>query len=200
MATTEDRPPTIEERYRAAINTSNLAVDPRSFRAPSDVVGAMGLADKHLTAGWVTTGPDGQGHPIHPSPLAVPLERLFGGDSRVASEIIAILADMVFDQSWVMRVKISRVSAQDMAKACLAWHQHGTCRACGGHGYELIPGSRTHSERECHACHGNRKIPFEDAFPDKWRELAKWAVVQIDREAGHAGPRAMQTIGGLMDL
>ncbi len=197
---------TLEERYRASINTSNLGSDPRTFRSPSDVVGAYGLADKRLTDGWVPTGP-GQGYRIPEAPLAVPLERLFAGDRRAAHEIVRILAGMAWSKAKAQKMKpaLGRAEAHDLACACLAWHMGGVCKACGGHGYETIPGTKTLSDRDCEACRGTGKIPFEDAIdPSKrnhaLRELARWLVAEMTREAGNAGPRAMEAIAARMSL
>jgi hypothetical protein len=206
MATSTDTP-TLDERYRTAIHTSNLGSDERTFRSDSDVLGAMGLGDKHLTSGWVTTGPDGEGFEIRACPLAVPLTRLLAGDHKVAHTIVAILAEMVWSRALVERIKpkISRPAAYDMAVACLAWHQHGTCRSCGGHGYDLIPGTKTHSERECRACHGTKRIPFEDGldpdrrYPER-REMGRWLLVEMERAMGRAGPAAMSAIAPRLDL
>lgn len=203
---TDAERPDINERYRAAIHTSNLGSDPRSFRSPSDVLGAMGLADKRLTDGWVTTGPDNEGYDIKPAPLAVPLARLLAGDHKAAHEIVRILAEMVWSKADNDRTKpkVSRPEAHDMACACLAWHQHGTCKHCGGHGYSLIPGVPSLSAHECEHCHGG-KIPLHKAFDPQHRyqprlELARWLLAEMERAMGRAGPEAMKAIAPRLDL
>jgi len=185
----------ITERYSTAIHSSALTVDTKTTMSDTDVLAAFGFADKALK-----TGRDSQGLPVKPAPLAVPLERLFSGDNRAAIEIVMILANMAYTQSWIDRVKISRVQALDMAKACLAWHRDGTCKPCGGHGLTLIPGTKTHSEHDCPACFGKGKIPFESNFRQEHKALARWLVVQMDREAGRAGPAAMQKLAERMEL
>jgi hypothetical protein len=203
MATsTEDRPPTIDERYRSAVNTSSLASDPRSFRSPSDVLGAYGLADKHLTEGWVPTGPGGQGYDIREAPLAVPLARLLAGDSKVARDLVQILAGMVWSRAEFDRIKpkLTRPAAHDLACACLAWHRSGTCRKCGGHGYAIIPGTKTLSERECDHCRGVGKIPFEAKFIEPHQTMAKWLVGEMERAMGRAGQAAMAAIAPRLEM
>lgn len=207
MATsTDDRPATIDERYRTAINASNLGSDERTFRSSSDVVGAMAVADRRLTDGWVTTGP-GEGYSIKESPLSVPLARLLAGDQRAAIHIVNMLAKMVWSHAESERVKpkINRMVAYDLAAACLAWHQHGTCKVCGGHGYDLIAGTKTLSERECHPCRGTGKILFDERVdPDRRhperRQMGRWLLVEMERALGRAGPEAMKAIAPRMDL
>jgi hypothetical protein len=207
MATsTDDHPPTLGERYRSSINTSNLGSDPRTFRSPSDVVGAYGLAARNLTDGFVRTGPNPEdGYDIRPAPLAVPLERLLAGDSKAVHGIVQQLAEMAFGHSKHLRLKIGRAVAHDLACCSLAWFRNGTCRACGGHGYDLVRGAPTLSERECTACRGTGKILLEESVdPDHknpgYREIVAWLVVEITREAGRASSAAMAKISQRMEL
>jgi hypothetical protein len=201
--------PTLQERYRAAIHTSNLGSDPRSARSPSDVVGAYGLADKHLTTGYVKTGKGPQdGYKIRESPLSVALERLLGGDNNAAHDIVRQMAEMVWSRADHERTKpkLTRPAAHDMACGCLAWYRNGTCRTCGGHGKTLIAGTKTHSERDCPACydallaHSSGKVPFEINFMPEHRELARWLVVEMERALGRAGPAAMNAIAERMSI
>ncbi len=183
--------PTIQERYRAAVHSRDMTVDPKTFRSDSDVAGAYGLADKRLCAGGDHNGD------FPPSPLSVPLERFFAGDGRAASTIVEILALMAYKRARHLKVRCNEPTAQDMAKACLAWHRDGKCKHCGGHGFEMIPGAPTLSERPCSHCL-NGRIPLEAQFPPELRELAGWMVSQMERAAGRAGPAAMQAIAGGM--
>lgn len=199
MATSTDTPG-IDERYRTAINTSNLGSDERTFRSASDVLGAFGLADRDLTRGHTSTGEQ-----IRPAPLAVPLERLLGGDTRVVHAIVQQLADMAFSHSKRLNLKIGRTVAHDLACCSLAWFRSGTCRVCNGHGYALVPGAPTLSERECPACRGTGKILLEESVdPDHrnpgYREIVAWLVVEITREAGRASSAAMAKISQRMEL
>lgn len=190
------------ERYAVAVHAKSLVVDERTTYADSDVLGAMGLAAKHLTDGFVTTGPDGQGYPVREAPLAVPLHRLLAGDNRAVHDVVRILAELLWSKADRERIKpkITRVMAHDMACACLAWHRHGTCLACGGHGFDLIPGAPTLSERECKPCHGTGRVPFETQFPEERREIARWLLAEMERALGRAGPAAMTAIAPKLDL
>jgi hypothetical protein len=187
--------PGIQERYRGALGRGKQ----------TDVVGAFGIADKRLTDGWVPTGPDGQGYDIPKAPLAVELERLFAGDNHAALAIAERLGHMAFEQSWVMRIKVTRPAAHDMAKAVLAWHRDGTCKGCGGHGYALIPGVPMRSDRECEPCGGSGKLPFDPQFTDNGRrpevaQLARWMLGEMERAMGRAGPEAMKALAQRMEL
>jgi hypothetical protein len=201
----------VVEKYTQAVHASSLKPtshkgDESSGTVAVDVLGAFGLADKHLTEGWVTTGP-GEGYRIKEARLAVPLSRLFAGDHGAAHAIVRILAGMAWSkaQSMSLKPKLGRAAAHDLAIACLAWHMGGTCKVCGGHGYSAIPGTPALSERECEPCRGTGKIPFEDAIdPTKrnlgLRELARWLVVEMEREAGNAAPVAMRALSDRMRL
>lgn len=184
----------ITDRYASAVHSSSLKTKADTVMGDTDVLGAMGIADRVLT-----TGRDHDRN-VHPAPLAVPLARLFSGDNRAAYEIVRTLAGMAFDQSWVMHIKIGQAQAKDMAKACLAWYRDGVCKPCGGHGETLIPGSKTHSGHNCQACRGTGKIPFESQFRQEHQQLARWLVAEMERECGRAGPIAMAKIAPTLEL
>lgn len=199
---------TIIERYASAINAKSLVVDERTTFADSDVLGAMGLAGKRLAAGWVTTGPDGDGYPVRESPLSVPLQRLLSGDNKASHEVVAILAAMVWSRAAGKNVKpkVTRVMAHDMACGCLAWHRHSACKACGGHGKLRIPGTNVLGDRNCPKCfdrvrqESTGRIPFESQFRVEHVDLARWLLSEMDRALGRAGPEAMKAIAPRLDL
>lgn len=171
----------ISERYASAIRSSNMRVDGRTTYADPDVLGAYGLASRE-------------------EPLAVALERLFAGDNGAATSIVAELAQLARGKATAMRIKIGATQAVDMAQACLAWHREGACKPCGGHGKLLIPGTKTHGDRECQPCRGTGKRPFEREFHAEKRELARWLVAEMQRATAEAGPAAMKTLAPKLDL
>lgn len=185
----------IQNRYSSAVHSSNLNVDGRTYMSDSDTLGAYGIADRVLT-----TGQTSDGTPVRPCPLAVPLERLFAGDNRAAHDIVRMLADMAFEHSFSLEVKISKPHAADMARACLAWHRDGACKPCGGHGKSLITGTKTLSERDCPDCRGSGKRMFEREFRPEQRELARWLVAEMTRASGYAGPQAMRALAPQLNL
>lgn len=188
--------PGVDERYGTAVSSSNLAVNPRTLMSDTDVLGAMGIADRELTLGVNSAG-----DPVRPAPLAVTLERLLtGGDSREAHHIVRMLADMAWREARGQKVKLSHAEASDMARSVLAWFRHGVCRPCGGHGYNLIAGTKTHSENFCEHCGGGGKRPLEKVFKPQVRVVVSWLAAEIQREAGRAGPQAMRLLAADMRL
>jgi hypothetical protein len=186
--------PTVLESYAAAIGRGSQ----------HNVVGAMGLADRRLTDGWVPTGP-GEGYTIPKAPLAVAITRLLTGDNTAAHAIVQLMAAMIFERSWKIKVKISRPAAHDLACSVLAFHRNGTCRTCGGHGFELILGTPAHSERHCKACNGAGKLPLEKIVSSNGQkpelaEMARWLLSEMEREAGRAAPEAMRALNERLSL
>lgn len=195
FADTSDKPG-VGERYSTAVSSSNLVVTTSTRMSDTDVLGAMGIADRELTEGRTSDG-----DPVVPAPLAVALLRLLvGGDNRAAHTIVRTMAEMAWREARGQRVKLSRVESLDMAKAVLAWFRNGTCRPCGGHGVQLIPGTKTHSDRSCPSCNGRGKRPLEAEFKPSVRGIVSWMASEIERESGRAGPRAMVRLAKEMDL
>lgn len=176
----------ILDRYASAIRASSLKHDERSTHAPTDVLGAFGLADKREAE--------------HGHALAVPLTRLFLGDKAASKEIVTVLAEMARGKAPALRTDITQVQAEDMARACLAWHRDSACKSCGGHGQLVIKGSTTIGGAICKVCRGTGKVPFEKQFRHHWRDLARWLVTEMEREQGRAGPAAMKALGHSLAL
>lgn len=190
--------PGVEERYSTAVSSSNLAVNPRTSMSDTDVLGAMGLADRELTQGRKSDGT-----PVRPAPLAVALERLLSGDSRAAHGIVRGLADAVWKEARGRNTKLTHLEATHMAKVLLAWMRDGVCKTCGGHGYQLIPGTKTHSVTPCRHCSKSEtpgKRPLFKEFRPAHRDLADWLRNEVQREAGRAAPQAMAHLASTMDL
>jgi hypothetical protein len=176
----------ITDRYASAIRSSNLKHDERSTHSDTDVIGAFGLADKWLSKYGDT--------------LSVPLTRLFMGDNGAAAQIIEVLAGMARGKAPALHTDITKAQADDMARACLAWHRDSTCKACGGHGQFVIKGSTTIGGAICKTCKGTGKILFEKQFRHEWRDLARWLVSEMEREQGKSGPAAMEALGRQLDF
>jgi hypothetical protein len=167
------------ERYSAAVNSDNLSSDARTTWADADVLGAAGLAAKH-------------------EPLGVALTRLFADGKPEAT--VAILTEMVFKRSRTIKVKFTRVEAEDLAKAVLGWYRHGTCQPCGGTGYRIIPGTPSLGD-ECPRCRGTGKLPFDEQFVrDDQVMLARWLSSEIDRSQTTAGRTAMALLAPRLDV
>lgn len=179
----------IQDHYASAVHATSLR--PSGVKGQhegrhtsnTDVLGAYSWASREV-------------------PLAVDLERLFAGDTRAAHGIVRTLTEMLWSKADNLRVKpkLGRSDAHTMACCCLAWHRNGTCTACGGHGYDRIPGTNRLSEHECQACRGTGRMEFDRQFIEPHRELARWLLVEMTRESGRAGPAAMAALSSKLNL
>lgn len=186
----------IQDRYAAAVHSSNLKSTPSTVHSATDILGAYGIADRRLSAGV-----DAQGNETFSKhPLAVPLERLFTGDNGAAVTIVAILSGIICGKAKALRVDLTRVQASDMAKVVLEWFRRGACKSCNGHGFKIIPNTTTLGNTRCQGCGGSGKVPVEKAFRLEQRELVSWVVALMERESGAAGPAAMAALGATLDL
>lgn len=170
----------ITERYASAANSSNLASAERTTWSDSDVIGAAGLAAKHHE-------------------LGVALMRLFSGGKAGAA--IEVLTTMAFKRAreWDI-APFPRVRAQDVSVAVLGWYRHGTCKACGGTGKELIPNTPHLSDVDCPSCHGSGRIAFDSQFSTQDLRIAQWLSGEIERSQAAAGRAAMTAIAPMLDL
>lgn len=158
----------------------------------TDVLGAMGIADRRLSNGE---------DQFSKHPLAVPLERLFAGDNAAAGVIVQILGGIIRSKAKSLRIDMTVVQASDMARAIVGWFRKPACQACGGHGFQLIPGTPMLSDDEpCRPCNGTGKVLMEQLFRLEQRELVRWAISRMEVEAGMAGPAALRALAPSLDL
>lgn len=171
-----------DDRYSTAVRASNLRGEPETHASSTDVLGAAALAGKS-------------------SALAMALLRLFVGDNTMAREIVDIMAGMLIGKAWHFdALVLARVQAEDIARQVLAWHRDGVCRACGGHGFALIPGTKLLGEHACTECRGTGRVPFDAAFTMETLHLARWLLAEVERETAKAGPAAMACLAPRLDL
>jgi hypothetical protein len=191
----------IANRYASAVHASSLkpkGTKGRSEDQPTatDTLGAYGLADRTLTEGYDRHSDRN----FTPAPLAVPLARLLAGDGRAMYEIVRILSEMAFEESYRLRIKVRQSECTGMAQATIAWYRNGTCTHCGGHGWEAIPGAPMLSARECAPCRGAGKVPFLTQFEDRLVPLASWMRDRVEESVAKAGPQAMRHLAPSLDL
>lgn len=199
----------VRKRYASAVNAKSLVVDERTYASDSDLLAAMGFADRALTTGKRWSRAQAGEHPrqenITPSPLAVSLARLFNGDKRAVHATVRIMSQLAYEHSKDVRVKIARHAAFDLARACFAWKQHGTCKSCGGHGYDLIPGAPALSDRPCKPCGGTgKRLLAQDIDPHRRNpdlvDLARWLLNEMERAEAMAFPEAARSLAPKLDL
>lgn len=166
------------ERYSAAVNSGDLSVNPDTRWSDTDVLGAAGLAGRY-------------------EPLGVALTRLFADGKPEPT--VTILTEMAFKRARTVKVKLSLLQANDLAKAVLGYYRHGTCQPCGGTGYNVIPGTPVQGD-ECPRCRATGRMPFDPQFQHETRELARWLSGEIDRAQAVAGRAAMQMLAPRLDL
>ena len=100
----------IVDRYAGAVRSSDLKSEERTTHSDSDVLGAMGVADRRLTH---------DRNPRWQSPLSVPLLRLFMGDNHAASQIVAILADMAWRKALLLETFCWRNCGSCLQRSCI---------------------------------------------------------------------------------
>lgn len=181
----------IKDRYASAVNSSNLKSAPETKWSDTDVLGAYGIADRRLSSG--------EDH-FSKHPLAVPLERMFAGDSSAASTIVSILSGIIRGKAKSLRIDMTVTQATDMAKATLGWFRAPACRACSGHGFKIIKGTKTLGDSRCHPCNGTGKVQLEQLYRVEQRELVRWVMAQLERESNMAGPAAMKALAPTLNL
>lgn len=169
------------DSYARAIRSGNLRSEAETVR-DVDILGAAGFAAKRHG-------------------LAMALARLFaGGGAGAADEIVRTLAEMVRERSMKHAPDLKRPQAEDMARAVLAWHRDGTCRPCGGHGYQVIAGTPSLSGAECADCRGTGRLAFEHQFRVAWRPHARWLLCVVEKETAQAGQAAMRALAPRLDV
>lgn len=171
----------IADRYASAVSSSDLSVLERTTFSDSDVLGAAGIAGKKRA-------------------LAMALARLLAGDSAASHEVTRLLAVMLTGKAHRDGVALPHAVSLDIARAVFAWWRDGTCRPCGGHGYELIQGAPALSEHECKDCSGTGKRPFEREFKPEHRALVRWLLCEVEREVALGAQHAMRALAPRLEL
>lgn len=181
----------ITARYASAVHSGNLKSVETTTYSDSDVLAAFAIADRRLSNGI-------DRRTKHP--LAAPLQRLFTGDNTAAQHLVGILAGMAAGKARALRLDITRTRCLDMAAAVLAWFRNPSCKACGGHGYDIILGTVSLGPVECRPCVGKGKVPIDKQFRQEHRELVDWLVARVAMESAMAGVEAMKAIAPRLEL
>lgn len=168
----------ILDRYNTAIHATSLKSEADTTWSDTDVLGAAGLAAKHL-------------------PLGIALARMLSGGGNGA--VVKILTRAAYEQSYRCSIKPTLLEAESIAKAVLAWYTHGTCQPCGGTGFFRIRDTPSLGD-ECQHCGGTGKIPFDNQFRHEWRGVARWLQDEIGRAQAQAGQEAMRKLAPRLNL
>jgi len=166
----------INERYSVARNTSNLKSVPKTTFSASDVLGAAGMARQ-----------------VREDTAAMILwEVNFKGKAQAKMELVDILSKQL---AFHMLRNRSQGDSRKIAIEVVSWWLYGTCKPCGGLGYEQISGAPTLSARVCKSCRGTKKVPLPRTPAHDWLHDRLSLLQSI------AGGRVMRKISaGLSDF
>jgi hypothetical protein len=170
----------IQERYAQAIRSSNLTCDVNTTFSDLDVIGAMAFADARLSRRdeWGRSRPGACG-----------ISRLLAGDDREAKRAVQSVAHRVWARAASAGFDLVWKDAENIAKSCFAWMEHGGCRICAG----------SMSKRAtCSNCDGSGRISFVKGFSAEHYPFAKWAVQEIVADLSVAGAEAGRAIAEQM--
>ena len=169
----------ILERYNTAIHASNLKPDNNTIHADLDVIGAAGLAARY-------------------EPMGIALARMLAGGGQ--GDVIAVMAEAAYSYSQKIKGgRVTRLQAEDISKAVLAWFRDGRCDPCKGTTFQIIPGTPSLGHA-CPACKGTGKLLFEKQFRQDWQQLAVWLQKEVQRSQANAGVIAMRKIAPTLDF
>ncbi len=170
------------DRYAIAATSSNLKSGP-----DTDMLGAGAFISKRIRFADTPEARPG-------SPLAVALLRLCTGDRRAADELISILTAMMVGKAYRQGSEIGHPAASIIARLVIDWFRDPACKPCGGLGFRIIKHTPTLGAKLCKVCDGARKRDFEGMFQRERVHLARWALVELEREMSLAGPAAMAAL------
>lgn len=187
MTTTPDPqnpPPTVEERYTGATNTSNLRVEARR-QLPADLLIAAGWSPTRLGAALLRLHSEWDGAEKPRRLSADRIEQMATALPRVKKngrDVLDMPGARRQAHDWYMhelKILFQKLKTMpEVRQQLIAWAtDHGvveperkvaqvigwwldhTCPACSGRGKELIPGSPVKSHRNCTVCKGHGETP-----------------------------------------
>ncbi len=176
------------DRYAIAATSSNLKSGP-----DTDMLGAGAFISKRIRFADTPNARPG-------SPLAVALLRLCTGDRHAADDLIDTLTGMMVGKAWRVGNEIGHPAASIIARLVVDWFRDPSCKPCGGLGFRVIKHTPTLGAKPCKVCDGARKRDFEGMFQRERVHLARWALVELEREMSLAGPAAMAALAPRMNV
>jgi len=158
-----------KDNYANAVNAKSL----KPGALAVDVLGAMGWAAKT-------------------EPLGAALARVFASGGG-ATQVLEIMSEEAYRRAKYIRQGMTRVQADRLSEAVLAWYRHGTCQTCGGVGFTRIADTPSLGSR-CNRCEGTGRLPFARNFKHEHREVAEWLRDSIERCVANATQTAEKKI------
>jgi hypothetical protein len=152
--------PTTNERYLAAIGSRDLKHNARGT-ADIDVVGAVGMTGKHHELGVVAV-------------------RFAAGDNQAGERAVQLMVEKVIGRAWrASRQRLSKGTAQQIARTVLAWSRDGRCKPCDGLGFGKVPGAPALSSVACTHCNGSGRVSLAGAAGEH-HAAAAWLAEELD--------------------
>lgn len=188
----DNPPPSAEERYTGATNTSNLKVEARR-QLPADYLIAAGWSPSRLGAALLRLHSewDGSEKPRRPTKeridqIAEGLPRLVEGkrqaldipgarrqahdwymhELKILFQKLKTMPEVRLQLAiWVYQCGIEE--PEHRAAEILSWWLDHTCPVCHGRGKQLIHGSPIKSHRNCPECKGSGQTPVPFSHDDR---------------------------------
>jgi len=156
----------MQERYFAARNSSNLRLNPER----------VGATDVLIASGRVAGRSERKA-------LAIAVWGTLSSDHMTGANAIAErMAGWLRKRSFARDGKaIPDTHAKDTAMAVLKWWRKPACLTCGGHGHPLIPDSPViDTSRDCTDCNGTGQMPLRKIVRTEYINDAYWLSAEID--------------------
>jgi hypothetical protein len=158
--------PSLEERYAAATNSSDLSLNPNKA-TDADVLLAAAYASTNNQRGS----------------LGLRFWRMKAKQDMAALHELAAIAGFKLHKrsKYKGRKKLRSIEARDLAARAIIWWTNPVCRPCNGLGHPLMPHSPViHFGHDCPVCHGSGQYPLHRVVPPGCADEARWLVDEID--------------------
>lgn len=166
--------PSIQERYSTARQTSDLSLDPKTSMSPADVLTAAGWAAQENEAAMLLW------------------EVTYRGKSQAKHRLVEILGGSL--NARMAKDRSLKGDAWKIAAEMVAWFLHGTCRPCGGLGYERVKDAPAISNRRCTVCHGAKRAKYPRSAAHIWMDA------HLGSLTAKAGGEVMKKLARSMEL
>ena len=178
MTSTDDKPPSIAERYLTARNSADTLLA-AAFAQAGNLRGTMALTLYRVAE-------DRRERLVVEVPSAEP--------PRTLPHDLVALHDWAVPElrRWAGRGRgkpMTRTQASHIAERVLRWWCSDSCQACNGRGYQLLPGTQIRSDTLCPECNGTDergreyqgmgRPPVERRLKKSQREAGRWLASEF---------------------